>query len=721
MFWAGAPALTSPCFFNEGMGTGRITYYAFAVKPAVLVALCVLLLTAGQQPAVAQQSAAADSVRTLEREIERLLEQTETDEESESAEELAGFLLDLAANPLNINRATLHELSLLPGISLVQAQAIISLRSQKPIERIEELLQIRGIGQVSLERIQPYITMGGSAELTRMLLRSPGFWTYRGRFEYISRGQRVLQNQAGFMPPEFEGQTRFAGDPWRIYQRFNYRSRHLSLNLTQLKAPGEPLSGPHDFDFTSWHAGIQNVGMVQRLVVGDYGIWAGQGLVLHTGLGFGKSRDVISGPLRAERGLAPYQSGEQTRFMRGVAATVGRQFQVTGFYSNRPLSASVVSGDSVRFPSATGLHRTQAERERRNNTSLEMAGARLTYSGRYGMIGATGYRAVYSRYILPANALHNRYDFEGRYASAAGADYRLLLGSAALFGEAARSRNGGTGLVSGMQFAVDDRTRIALIYRNYSRDFQSLYASGFGEGSGRPRNETGFYTGLQHSFNRVVTASAYYDRFRFPAPRFGTTQSTTGYDMLGELRFVFSRQLSVYLVARSKVRENDFEAADAFGRSVVVMGQDARTSLRAEAEYQVLPQLRLRTRGEWVRARNRDVSEPDFGLLLFQDVRWLPLPGLTLDLRLAVFETDSFASRIFMFENDLLYVFSNTMLSGAGQRAYALVRYAAGSRYDFWLKYAVTVYEDRSRTGSGLTEAEGNTRSQIGMQMRIRI
>lgn len=703
---------------------GRIghTLRRLSALICVLSAGFLLFLSGAPEAAHAQQgTTAADSVRTLERELERLLEDIEADEEAGSAEDAAQFLLDLAANPLNVNRATVLELSQLPGITLVQAQAIVELRNQKPIEQVEELLQVRGIGRVGLERIRPYITVGSSGELTRMLLTSPGYWTHRGRFEYISRGQRVLQTQAGFTPPAFEGQTRYAGDPWRIYQRFNYRSRHLSLNLTQLKAPGEPISGPHDFDFNSWHAGIQNVGVVQRLVVGDYGIWAGQGLVLHTGLGFGKSSDVTGGPLRTERGLAPYQSSEQTRFMRGVAATVGRQFQVTGFYSNRPLSATVVSGDSIRFPSASGLHRTPSERDRRHNTQLEKGGARLTYAGRYGMVGATGYHASYSRYILPGTAVYNRYDFEGRQASVVGADYRLLLGAAFAFGEAARSRNGGVGIISGVQLPVDERTNLTLIFRHYGWDFQSLYGSGFGEGSGRPRNETGFYAGLRHHLNRVVTASAYYDRFRFPAPRFGTTQGTAGHDMLGMLQFVFSRQLSVYVMARSKVRENDFELSDEFGRAVMVMGQDARTSVRTEAEVQVLPELRLRTRAEWVRARNRDAATPDYGVLLFQDVRWLLLPGLTVDFRMAVFETDSFASRIFMFENDLLYVFSNTMLSGTGQRAYVLLRYAAGRRYDFWLKYAATVYEDRSSTGSGLTEAEGNVRSQVGIQMRVRI
>jgi len=682
----------------------------------ISIFFALLLLSAG----TAQSQSLPDTSRTVEQDLERLLEDFDPDDEDVDPELLTQFLLDLAANPVNINAATVNEISILPGINIRLAQAIITYRQTKPFESVDELTEVRGIGPATLERVRPYVTVGARGELTRRLLFSPGYWTQRGRFEYITRGQTIIEEQAGYTEPEFEGQTRYAGNSLRFYQRFNYRSRHLSFNLTQLKNPGEPLSGPADFDFNSWHAGIQNVGMVQRLVVGDYGVWAGQGLVLHTGLGFGKGREVIGAPSRNERGAVPYQSSEQTRFMRGVAATVGRDLQFTAFYSNRQLSATVVEGDSIRFPSSTGFHRTPTERDRRFNTNLEMYGGRVTYSSTIGIVGATGYYAEYDKYIVPGNALHNRFDFEGREASTVGVDYRFFWQNLVFYGEGARSRNGGMGLVSGLEYAIDENTDIAVVYRNYGKDFQSIYGSGFAEVGGLPRNEEGLYVGLRHRLTDVVRLSGYFDQFRFPAPRFGTRQPTSGYDALGLVELRFSRDLSLYLLGRSKIRENDYLIRDEFNREINVMGQDARTSLRTELEYFVTRSIRARTRLEWVRARDRNVEDADYGVMVFQDIRWLPLPNLTIDMRLALFETDSFSSRIFTYENDLLYVFSNTALSGQGQRAYILFRYGATNNIDFWLKYAATVYEDRQVVGSGLTQSDGNVRSQIGLQMRVR-
>jgi len=661
----------------------------------------------------------ADTTRTVERDLERILEDFDPEDEELSPEELAQFLIDLANNPVNVNTASLDDLLPIPGLNIRLAQNIITYRRAKPFETVDELVRVSGIGPATLERMRPYVTVGSRAELTRRLLTSPGYWTQGGRFEMFSRMQTVLEQQVGYTEPEFEGQTRYAGNQLRYYQRFNYRSQRIALNLTQHKQPGEPLAGPTDFDFNSWHIGIQNVGYLQRLVIGDYGIWAGQGLVLWTGLGFGKGREVIRAPARRERGLQPYQSSEETRFMRGVAATIGGDLQFTGFYSSRPLSATVVQGDSIRFPSSTGFHRTPTERARRFNTNLEMYGGRIRYNTGFGVIGATGYMAEYDKTIIRGTSLSNRYDFEGSTASAFGIDYRLFFGSVILYGEAARSQNGGMGVVTGSEFPIDSNTNVAIVYRNYAKDFQSIFGSGFGESSGIPRNEEGIYVGLEHQLNRTFRFSGYFDQFRFPAPRFGTRQATSVYDWLAAVDIRFSRAMQGSIIARSKIRENDYLIQDAFGRDINIMGQDTRTSIRTQLDYQITRQFRTRSRVEWVRARDRN-GEPEFGILMFQDIRWLPTPRLMVDARIAFFETESFTSRIFAFENDMLYVFSSAALSGTGQRGYILLRYTASKNIDIWMKYAATIFEDRQSVGSGLDESFGNVRSQLGLQVRVR-
>jgi len=59
---------------------------------------------------------------------------------------------------LNLNRASVEELVALPGIGEARAQAIVRWRDEHgPFRNIEALLEVRGIGQVTLERLRPHL------------------------------------------------------------------------------------------------------------------------------------------------------------------------------------------------------------------------------------------------------------------------------------------------------------------------------------------------------------------------------------------------------------------------------------------------------------------------------------------------------------------------------------------------------------------------------------
>lgn len=63
---------------------------------------------------------------------------------------------------IDINTATVSELSTLPGIGEVIAQRIVDYRElHGNFARVADLLNIDGIGQKRLEQILDYITVGG--------------------------------------------------------------------------------------------------------------------------------------------------------------------------------------------------------------------------------------------------------------------------------------------------------------------------------------------------------------------------------------------------------------------------------------------------------------------------------------------------------------------------------------------------------------------------------
>jgi competence protein ComEA len=63
---------------------------------------------------------------------------------------------------VNINTASVEELQLLPGIGATRAEAIVAERKRRGgFKRVEDLLEVKGIGEASLARLRPYVTIEG--------------------------------------------------------------------------------------------------------------------------------------------------------------------------------------------------------------------------------------------------------------------------------------------------------------------------------------------------------------------------------------------------------------------------------------------------------------------------------------------------------------------------------------------------------------------------------
>ena len=73
---------------------------------------------------------------------------------SEEEEGPAGLL---PGEVINLNTAPVEDLSRLPGIGEKRAQAIVDRRTERPFGSVEELVEVEGIGQATLDRLRPYI------------------------------------------------------------------------------------------------------------------------------------------------------------------------------------------------------------------------------------------------------------------------------------------------------------------------------------------------------------------------------------------------------------------------------------------------------------------------------------------------------------------------------------------------------------------------------------
>ncbi len=90
----------------------------------------------------------------------------------------AAFAADAPATPspagvVNINTATVAQLSFLPRVGAKAAQRIVDYRTAHgPFAKATDLMQVKGFGNKSFERLSAYITVEGKTTLSEKV-RSP--------------------------------------------------------------------------------------------------------------------------------------------------------------------------------------------------------------------------------------------------------------------------------------------------------------------------------------------------------------------------------------------------------------------------------------------------------------------------------------------------------------------------------------------------------------------
>ncbi|MDP6977276.1 MAG: helix-hairpin-helix domain-containing protein [Myxococcota bacterium] len=70
---------------------------------------------------------------------------------------------------VNLNTADLEQLQLLPGVGEKRAAAILEVRKSKGgFKAVEELVEVKGVGDKMLERLRPHLALKGKTTAKRL-------------------------------------------------------------------------------------------------------------------------------------------------------------------------------------------------------------------------------------------------------------------------------------------------------------------------------------------------------------------------------------------------------------------------------------------------------------------------------------------------------------------------------------------------------------------------
>ena len=410
---------------------------------------------------------------------------------------------------------------------------------------------------------------------------------------------------------------------------------------------------------------------------------------------------------RASTGLRAHSS-RSDNFLQGAAATLnlGKGLRLTAFGSYRAIDATLNKDGTAATLLNTGYHRTAAEMDKKHNLNMMKAGGSLSYQ--YGglHIGLNMAYSQLSRELKPnTSALYRKNYPQGKDFLNTSLDYRYASHRWSLSGETAIDKAGHLATINTASIRLSDTWSMMALQRFYAYSYASIDAQSFSEG-GRVQNESGVYLGLTWRPSPSLRLDAYTDFAYFAWARYQVSQSSTNWDHLLQGTWQHRRWT---LDARYRLRRKQKDNAD-------------KTALDSHPEHRL--RLGLSYAGEGGFGTHTQIDggyyaygEKEWGMMISQSLsyegRWLRLNG-----GVGYFHTDSYDSRVYLYEKGPLYTYGLASFYGEGIRYWLMARAAIGQKLVLTAKFGVTDYFDRSTIGSSYQQIDASSMTDMDLQVR---
>ena len=570
----------------------------------------------------------------------------------------------------------------------------------------------------SSKKLVPFVTIADPINVADVLKKRFSEGDHTLSFRY----SQVLEKSAGF--EKTSTGTKYLGSPPRLFLRYRY----IYKNLLQYGVVGDKDAGEqffkgaqkYGFDFYSFHFFARKLGSVQALALGDFTVNMGQGLIQWQSLAFRKSVDIL-GTKRQSPVLRPYNSAGEFSFHRGAGITLQKgNLETTAFISYRKLSANFVADTVSNEEYITsflnsGYHRTESEIAGRHKLGQLAFGGNIKYKGNNWHAGFNAIYFDFSSAVVKRQEPYNLYAISGKNWSNYSIDYSYTHRNLHFFGEAAVDKNFSKAFLNGLLISVDPRVDISFLHRNIDPQFQSNNGNAFTENT-YPTNENGLYSGISIRPVSAWRFDAYVDVFKFPWLKYLVDAPSQGKDFLAQITYTPNKQLEVYTRYRSETKQGNQPDNNTAMNYIVSL---PRQNWRTQISYRINQAFAVRSRAEILRYDKKGKNAENGFLTFFDVVYKPPLKNYSGNIRLQYFETDDYNSRIYAYENDVLFYYSIPAFYDQGFRYYVNINYNLNSNISFWLKWSQTLYQNVESIGSGLDEIPGSKKSEIRAMARV--
>lgn len=580
----------------------------------------------------------------------------ESDDEDalSNAETTCHYLEDLMNNKININTSNISELRRVPFVTDQQILQISEYKSANG--NIMSMGELKGLpnmpGPRVMEMYGSFLKTGDSENADTMTIRQ---MIASGRHT-ISASMKSSTTDAGC------GET-YDGGMQTIAIRYRFSSRnHIAWGFTAEKDPGEKIrfgQQKYGFDFNSMYLKIENMGAIDRIIIGDYSAKFGQGLIMGGGISMWRyiSASSIAG---TENTIHEHSSCAEYNYYRGAAARIRRgPIDITALASINLADATCYDSTTFSTLRSDGYHRNIRELSRKNNLRQSDIGLMAHYTHRIIKIGAAIHGYSFSKTYQPRLAIKNSPIPPRAGGMEISTSYRIAGKNISLSGETAIDQYLHTATANTLHLSPIPAIRMSMLYRRYSHGYYAFRASGPGASS-HPTNEQGIYMGISASPSKNIAIDCWADIYKFPWATTLSREPSGGHEYMIQIKIQATRQSCIYLKAKTKARTKSNEPLD-IQESSYIMCQLKNTPTAT---------LTLTTQAQWSRCSN--AQDSGNGYLILQNAQWTSPHGIwKIAARYALYSAP-YGARIYATENDISQTFAAPAYYRSGSRYYLL-------------------------------------------------
>ena len=426
-----------------------------------------------------------------------------SEEDEIPQEDLQEQLMNIAANPIDLNNTNADELGELLFLSDEQIDAILLYQYNQPFQSVYELQLIDCLKDYEIRNLMPFVKVRGEEAIRR---EAKGKEMYFREVFHYAKHEMTLRTDARNIE-DYEGDPMYG----KLRYRFNYQNR-VQAGVTAMMATGDgQLAMGERWDYGGYIQ-LKDIGPMKTVVAGNYQANFGYGLVVGSPFKRGKNA-YIQSTATTDEGLKKYTSiGDGYNYFHGVGATARIKWaDVSAFYSLRE--------------------------DNKNEAWQHVVGVNATGRWKKLKVGVTGVET-----IRREGDETMRQEVRGQ--GVMGANARYNWGKVDVWGEVAASQGEqwGLGTIMGVRINPISDLNLLAIYRYYSPEYENIYANTLCSKT-KMNDEHGGYIGLTYNRLKNWQLSAYADIWK------------TGFETMAQADFEAQKNYRMH--TRFRVKRKD--------------------------------------------------------------------------------------------------------------------------------------------------------------------